>query len=244
MKTEEGWKLVFLHNTVVLADDLTDYSVPFELPNSIESVIEDFTEYYNDQEGDLLLDLFIDDENQIISFNDLLPADYDPSEHYAMDFAIDLAASVDDQVLSVNNLDIHIVDDYVASVFCDYTVFLEDELIETGRAYFNLAASLEDGWMLSSFIRNSTALVNSVKEEEKSSFSIYPNPGQNSVNIKCGKGIEDIELIDSMGRIISKIQVNNISQYLLDVSNYNSGHYLVRLRLSDGNKMLQRLVID
>ena len=246
IKTEDGWKIAFVHNTVVSADDETDYSEPFELVNTIEEVIDDFVYYFNNQNGDEIVDLFVDITNQLIVFEEFLPSDYDPENHDILDFSIELSSSIDDKILNLSNYDIHIVDDYVATVFCDYTMVLDEDVIESGRAYFNFIADIEDGWKLTSFIRNNAPVSSplSVKNEKRNQFSLYPNPAQNTLSIKSDIEVAEIEIFDGLGRLIENIQVNNINLITIDVSNYNSGLYFVNLRLVDGNKMLQQLIIE
>ena len=71
-------------------------------------------------------------------------------------------------------------------------------------------------------------MVNNVKVE------IYPNPASNNLNIECEERISSLELYDALGRmLISKENV--LDNTSIDVSNLNSGIYILKIRTEKGS---------
>jgi hypothetical protein len=73
------------------------------------------------------------------------------------------------------------------------------------------------------------------KKEKKIDFSIYPNPSISITNINLGKFNEElvtITIFDSYGKLILNESTSE-TNYLFDVSNYNSGVYFVRVNSKD-----------
>ena len=66
-------------------------------------------------------------------------------------------------------------------------------------------------------------------ETEASTASVYPNPSNDIINISLDKGeLLKIELYSMTGRLLFKKDVNS-SSYALNIGDYPSGAYLVRV---------------
>jgi len=244
IKTDDGWKLHFLHNTIVLAEDTSDYLTPFSLPNTINSVIGDFVDYHNDLDGESLLGLFADSHNQIINFNGTLSSSYNEEDAWADNFAQDLSNTVTERILEVSNLEIHIVDDYLASVYCDYTLTLENDFVETGKAWFNLIGSIEEGWVLSSVAMNNTSITTSLREEiSVESLLVYPNPANDILRINSSSAIESFRIIDGLGRVNRSEKVNSELNLTIDISDLKPGVYFVNTLLENGKERISKLMV-
>ncbi|MCZ8298384.1 MAG: T9SS type A sorting domain-containing protein [Flavobacterium sp.] len=78
---------------------------------------------------------------------------------------------------------------------------------------------------------------------ENSSFKIFPNPANTIVNITSNnKNIKEITLSDMQGRILKTIEVNNINTQL-DISNYQTGTYLITIKTDYGTSN-SKLIIE
>ncbi len=63
---------------------------------------------------------------------------------------------------------------------------------------------------------------------------IYPNPASNNLNIECEERISNLELYDALGKmLISKENV--LDNTFIDVSNFNSGIYILKIRTDKGS---------
>lgn len=76
-------------------------------------------------------------------------------------------------------------------------------------------------------------------KEITESFSIFPNPAVNTVQIFYDDGINRIRLYDLSGKLVyHSTELNGIRKKQLDVERYGEGLYMVRIR--SGNKVLSR----
>lgn len=171
IRTSEGWKLLFLHNTVVLENDENDYTEPFELSNTVEQELEDFQRHFNNRNGDSIKQMFVSQNNQAISFTGEIDANHQYFEHRITSFAIDITQLEEGVEINFQNIEIHYIDHYLASVFCDYSINSNGETIEEGRAWMSMLGEMQNGWRLSSFIRDYsegqvTALPNQKKKRQ------------------------------------------------------------------------------
>ncbi|MGB3947181.1 MAG: T9SS type A sorting domain-containing protein [Bacteroidia bacterium] len=87
---------------------------------------------------------------------------------------------------------------------------------------------LKNGTMISAYFASVDA-TSSVKENNNyDTFSIYPNPAQQNINIKY-KGVADITISDYMGKVIyQKLSLNTSEP--IDVSTFPTGLYTITLQ--------------
>ena len=78
----------------------------------------------------------------------------------------------------------------------------------------------------------------SVFEIETPQFITYPNPLQNTLNIKGTTDVENVSIYDLMGRNVLNATPNN-SEFSLDVSQLNKGVYMVQLKAGDKETTLK-----
>lgn len=74
-------------------------------------------------------------------------------------------------------------------------------------------------------------------------FSVYPNPGNEIVNIESSESnsLKEISLIDLNGRTIKNYKFSNLTQTKLDVSDVNSGIYLLNI-VSDNGTSVEKFI--
>ncbi len=79
-----------------------------------------------------------------------------------------------------------------------------------------------------------------VSENESMNINVYPNPAEGFVNVKA-EGLRNVELIDVMGRIISRNESSETTT-TIDLSNLTSGIYFLRIMTENGVS-LQRVEV-
>ena len=83
----------------------------------------------------------------------------------------------------------------------------------------------------------------SVKELNKNSISLYPNPTNNFVKVSLGEELQEVlfQLIDVTGKVIESTKIPETSQFQIDLTSYNKGIYF--LRIQGGNKVFTNRII-
>jgi len=76
--------------------------------------------------------------------------------------------------------------------------------------------------------------------EWNTSINLYPNPCSNEINIESEEMISDCSLYNSLGQFIMQYPLNATNQ-TIDVSNLESGLYIMKLRVQD--KMITRKIM-
>lgn len=69
----------------------------------------------------------------------------------------------------------------------------------------------------------------SVEENQLVSFSVYPNPTSNILNIKTTKEIDNITVFNLLGQNVATFRKNDISNDSIDLSDLSQGLYLVKI---------------
>ncbi len=76
-------------------------------------------------------------------------------------------------------------------------------------------------------------------QEISATFKIYPNPTSDELRIDASQQLERIELFSIMGKRILRINENVDT---IDLSKYQSGFYLIKLKDVDGNTAVKRVI--
>lgn len=79
-----------------------------------------------------------------------------------------------------------------------------------------------------------------VSENEKLNVKVYPNPAEGFVNVKA-EGLKNVELIDMMGRVISRNESSE-AMTTVDLSSLTSGIYFLRV-MTEAGVSLQRIAV-
>ncbi|WP_296321566.1 trypsin-like peptidase domain-containing protein [Winogradskyella sp.] len=75
-----------------------------------------------------------------------------------------------------------------------------------------------------------------VNDNTLSNFKIYPNPSNGIVTIDSRVNISNVDIIDMTGKLINSIEISDERSVQLDISNYRTGLYFIRLKQSDTNQ--------
>jgi len=154
---------------------------------------------------------------------------------------VDLGFSTMVKELQTYTISIHQIEGVDIS---NATVYLEDHLlnISTNLSDGNYTFTSEEGQQLNRFKLVFQERVLSNNDVALENISMLPNPttGMLVVNSPMA-GVQQIEVIDVQGRIISSKQYDSANQYLVDLSNLESAMYFVKLYTSEGT-LIKRVI--
>jgi hypothetical protein len=80
----------------------------------------------------------------------------------------------------------------------------------------------------------------SIDEDNSFGLKVHPNPASKNFNIQTSKPIERIDLYNSLGQIVKRLE-GNVS--VIDIENLNSGIYILKIS-ADGQIATERVIID
>jgi hypothetical protein len=125
-------------------------------------------------------------------------------------------------------------------------------MADAGGANFVIASDLDnDGDMDVIASLNSAneirwfknTLILGTNESATLNFSIYPNPTSNTLNITVEKTIQQIELYNNLGQLVTKnIEILNDGNSELDISKLATGVYFVKIKTDDGEIGIERFI--
>ena len=76
-----------------------------------------------------------------------------------------------------------------------------------------------------------------LEETINESVAIYPNPTSGDVMISWEEDVQFIEIKDSKGKLLNKINVENLNETLVDLSSYSNGVYFIHVNSTDGHSV-------
>jgi len=118
--------------------------------------------------------------------------------------------------------------------------------LEEGIQVMRLSILNNNPFNLDDLVFNITAVNVSDLEASEAGFSVTPNPTDGLVQVELTNGLQDrpaqLEVYSITGKKIKSFAVNG-SSTVLDLGNYESGLYLVRL-ITDEVNMIHRLMVE
>ncbi len=83
----------------------------------------------------------------------------------------------------------------------------------------------------------------SVPENDGVQITLYPNPAKNAVNILSEDGLQHIEVYNLFGQSVDAVTLNGSNKHTIDISNYVSGIYFVKIA-SEKGMVTKRLLVE
>ncbi|PZU88211.1 MAG: adhesin [Chryseobacterium sp.] len=127
----------------------------------------------------------------------------------------------------------------VAEDFYGWSLAMNDNEIVVGAARddwdSNEENELNDAG--SAYIFTSTNLATSENNFSNNDVKIYPNPAKDLVNITSKKEINSVEILDQSGKRISESK-----ELKINISQLPKGIYILKIKFSNGNSSLQKLI--
>ncbi|MBR5982614.1 MAG: T9SS type A sorting domain-containing protein [Bacteroidales bacterium] len=84
--------------------------------------------------------------------------------------------------------------------------------------------------------------VSGVEESEIANIGLYPNPVGNTLNITSSETISEIEIVNAMGQVVYRMEVN-ADNAVCNVEELTNGIYVVRIRTQSQGAEIQRKFI-
>ncbi len=111
------------------------------------------------------------------------------------------------------------------------------------QTYFYRLVATHNGNLIYSDIYQYKTLGNTYTEKE---IVLYPNPATNFLNIKSNSSdkVKDIEFYNTLGNRVYCVNVSNLSDIKIDVSNLKKGIYLVKLNFENSNVASSKLIMN
>ncbi|MEX2350651.1 MAG: PQQ-dependent sugar dehydrogenase [Flavobacteriaceae bacterium] len=111
----------------------------------------------------------------------------------------------------------------------------------------SFGVDVDDNLYLTSFGNDAVYIVIdktfSLLENDHDFFTLFPNPATNRVNLKASsKPLSSYEIFDLKGRLITSGELGDSIIESIDVSQFQSGFYLVSVVSSEGNKQIKKLI--
>ncbi|MDR2083381.1 MAG: C25 family cysteine peptidase [Bacteroidales bacterium] len=156
--------------------------------------------------------------------------------------------------LSVDYIDNNIILEWSGAIDTKYfniyknDVLIAAEVTETSYSYYDVEIG-EHTFKITAVYENcdesegaeekyNIAGINNIENN----LMVYPNPATNYINIE-GKDIAYVTLFNSIGQIINKAIVNGDFIYL-DINNYNSGIYFLKVNFLDNTSNNIKIIIN
>ncbi len=116
----------------------------------------------------------------------------------------------------------------------DYTLFTDDcvdQIFQTDKVNGNIT-----------YFTTSTSAEHLASANEN--LSVHPNPASEFLVVEYDAPIEEIEILDYTGRVVSVHQANGMSHFRIDLNQDLSGIYLLRVRLKHQQILSKKIVIS
>jgi hypothetical protein len=92
---------------------------------------------------------------------------------------------------------------------------------------------------------DSTILVGAgLNKEKKSLISVYPNPADKFIAIASNEPIQDVRIYTIAGALVHTLGNINKNQVTLDTEELEQGLYLVEMFLSDGRRVIEKVILE
>lgn len=117
-----------------------------------------------------------------------------------------------------------------------------DFLVAAGTGNTLASTALFDNYVVTASATD-TLLANDVFTEVTNDFKVYPVPASNNITVSnsAKTTINQIQLADLNGRIVKDIKVQNASEANLDISDLNTGVYMMKV-ISDQGTLIRKII--
>lgn len=114
--------------------------------------------------------------------------------------------------------------------------------LENQKYYYRLAAT-HNGNVIYSDTYEYTALGQTFGDKK---IILYPNPATNLLNIKSNhpNKVKKVEFFNTLGNRVYYINVSNLSDIIIDVSNFKKGIYLMKFYFENSEAAASKLIIN
>ncbi len=105
----------------------------------------------------------------------------------------------------------------------DYAYY---SVMDPSSGYLNITDNDKKDGMSVRCVKNNSS---GIEESYNQSFEIYPNPTDDFIQIENLSDCKSIEIFNVAGQLVIRQTITNVSNSKIDISELNSGNYLVKL---------------
>jgi trimeric autotransporter adhesin len=114
-----------------------------------------------------------------------------------------------------------------------YTATDDINTIQTKQLYYRIKQVDVNG-------KTTTSTIQLIKLQHNEQITIYPNPVADEINITNWSKVQQVQLVDVMGKIVKQWQA--ITSSSLKVNEITAGVYFVKMQLVSGELQMQKIV--
>ena len=82
-----------------------------------------------------------------------------------------------------------------------------------------------------------------VSDYKTDDFTMYPNPSIGFLQIKSNTSMQDIKLLDVLGKVVMNKNLNGYKYGFIDTTNLTSGTYFVVVNAKNGHRIMKKVII-
>ena len=169
--------------------------------------------------------------NPVMNFEFAIPIDKEVMELYMI-----WDAPEEGSTGELQHFDVYRDSAVIATVQYDPN-FIHYEYIDTisigAQAEYFIMAVYSDGCEAPSETLIGEGIPHQLSEMDANSVSVYPNPTENQLNIEA-KGLQRVSVYNAMGQLVKTVEVGGQDQFTMEVGNYPTGLYTLRLVMDKG----------
>ena len=169
--------------------------------------------------------------NPVMNFEFAIPIDKEVMELYMI-----WDAPEEGSTGELQHFDVYRDSAVIATVQYDPN-FIHYEYIDTisigAQAEYFIMAVYSDGCEAPSETLIGEGISHQLSEMDANSVSVYPNPAENQLNIEA-KGLQRVSVYNAMGQLVKTVEVGGQDQFTMEVGNYPTGLYTLRLVMDKG----------
>ena len=240
-----GWQYSTFNNTVVLTSDNTDYTTPYPINGSPEETLNNFLEDVSNKDRSAILSNFTSSNAQFMTVEGVFGQTYSTLKHVAGPATDEIINTTGTYQLEINNREIDIHDQYVATVRGDYVIKIDGSVSESGRVVMVMNASRSAGWRINVLLKSKQNNITSVQSNNEivNDFRLnqnYPNPFNPETNISFQlpkSSYVTLKVYNTLGKEVATVIENELAsgQHSINfnANNLSSGTYFYQLKTKD-----------
>lgn len=169
--------------------------------------------------------------NPVMNFEFAIPIDKEVMELYLI-----WDAPEEGSTGELQHFDVYRDSAVIATVQYDSN-FIHYEYIDTitigAQAEYFIMAVYSDGCEAPSETLIGEGIPHQLSEMDANGVSIYPNPTENQLNI-VAEDLQRISMYNAIGQLVKTVEVGGQNQFTMEVGNYPTGLYTLRLVMDKG----------
>lgn len=114
---------------------------------------------------------------------------------------------------------------------------------EVSEIQFLIEKGNEPGWFIDNVVMLKTGTLSLDQFDNQPQLKVYPNPSSEALTLVCSESMEIIYIYDVQGRLMKQTDAGNKNETKIDVSNLNSGMYLLHVNTKSGKSISKKIQI-